>query len=279
MFGDGFERSTILRAPYGASGPKACEHQSRHQEKYHYGAGYGGEAKKTASAPRTSKAPVVSRAYREVLFDGVSRPSRCGAAGLCRWLLDQVTRPSRRTTLVAEARSTRSSRSRNANLSGSVQSPLRIQVGLLDSQPWRLPDETLFLRIGSRHEKRHSFTRLKSSIGRLHAKGPDEDSSTLNSEKDPKTGYFTSYRTNSPRGSCGRVARPIRDLVYHVRVSPNQAFPLRRLHAGLAGVRMLSGGWNLTAYSVLERCPLPRSRTSTVTFFLPKRFASASLAM
>jgi hypothetical protein len=39
MFGDGFERSTILRAPYGASGPKACEHQSRHQEKYHYGAG------------------------------------------------------------------------------------------------------------------------------------------------------------------------------------------------------------------------------------------------
>ena len=24
--------------PYGASGPKACEHQSRHQEKYHYAA-------------------------------------------------------------------------------------------------------------------------------------------------------------------------------------------------------------------------------------------------
>ena len=28
-----------------------------------------------------------------------------------------------------------------------------------------------------------------------------------------------------------------------------------------------------------ERCPLPRSSTSTLTFFLPKRFASASLAM
>jgi CheY-like chemotaxis protein len=37
--------------------------------------------------------------------------------------------------------------------------------------------------------------------------------------------------------------------------------------------------WNIIAYSVLKRCPLPRSRTSTVTFFLPKRFASASLAM
>jgi hypothetical protein len=77
-----------------------------------------GEAKKTASAARTSKAPVVSTANREALFDGVSRPSRCGAAGLCRWLVDQVTRPSRRSTLLAEGRSIRLSRSRNANRSG-----------------------------------------------------------------------------------------------------------------------------------------------------------------
>ena len=34
-----------------------------------------GEANKTASAARTSKLPVVSTAHREVLFNGVSRPS------------------------------------------------------------------------------------------------------------------------------------------------------------------------------------------------------------
>jgi len=73
-----------------------------------------GEAKKTASAARTSKAPIVSTAHREFLFNGVSRPNRYAAAGSCRWLLDRVTRSSRRSTPAAEGRSTRSSRSRNA---------------------------------------------------------------------------------------------------------------------------------------------------------------------
>jgi hypothetical protein len=39
MFGDGFEHATILRTPYGSSGLKACEQQSRHHEKCHYDAG------------------------------------------------------------------------------------------------------------------------------------------------------------------------------------------------------------------------------------------------
>jgi hypothetical protein len=51
-----------------------------------------GKAKKTAIAARTSKAPVVWRAYRELLFDGVSWPNRCGAATLMRWVVDGVTR-------------------------------------------------------------------------------------------------------------------------------------------------------------------------------------------
>ena len=36
---------------------------------------------------------------------------------------------------------------------------------------------------------------------------------------------------------------------------------------------------NFIAHCALERCPLPRSSTSTLTFFLPKRFASSLLAM
>ena|SRR6476659_1930248 len=51
-----------------------------------------GKAKKTAIAARMSKAPVVWRANREVLFDGVSWPNRCGAATLMRWVADGVTR-------------------------------------------------------------------------------------------------------------------------------------------------------------------------------------------
>jgi hypothetical protein len=39
LFGDGFEQSTILRAPYSASGPKTYEYQSGHHEKCHYDAG------------------------------------------------------------------------------------------------------------------------------------------------------------------------------------------------------------------------------------------------
>ena len=44
-----------------------------------------GEAKRTASAARTSKAPVAATTHRGVLFDGVSRPNRCGTGGLYRW--------------------------------------------------------------------------------------------------------------------------------------------------------------------------------------------------
>src|SRR4029079_14510892 len=62
-----------------------------------------------------------------------AEPLCCG--GIVWMLLDRVTRSSRRATPAAEGRSTRSSRSRNANLSVLVQSPLRIHVGLLYSQP------------------------------------------------------------------------------------------------------------------------------------------------
>jgi hypothetical protein len=51
-----------------------------------------GKTKKTAIATRTSKAPVVWRAYRELLSEGVSWPNRCRAATLMRWLVDGVTR-------------------------------------------------------------------------------------------------------------------------------------------------------------------------------------------
>jgi hypothetical protein len=51
-----------------------------------------GKAKKAAIATRMSKAPVVWRAYRELLFDGVSWPNRCLAATLVRWVVDGVTR-------------------------------------------------------------------------------------------------------------------------------------------------------------------------------------------
>jgi len=51
-----------------------------------------GKTKKAAIATRMSKAPVVWRAYRELLFDGVSWPNRCGAATSGRWVVDGVTR-------------------------------------------------------------------------------------------------------------------------------------------------------------------------------------------
>ena len=189
-----------------------------------------GEAKKTASAARTSNAPVVSWAYREALFDGVSRPSRCGAAGLCRWLLDQVMRPSRRSTLVAEGRSTRSYRSRNANLSGSVQSPLRIHLGLLYSQPCRLPDEAFLLRVGSRPLKSHRFIRPEIRSGICNMQSAPTKILRLSTSRNtpsevmrcttPRTG------TNSARGSCATVfVRSIPDVIVQSRGSPNPGFP------------------------------------------------------
>jgi hypothetical protein len=89
-----------------------------------------GRAKKTASAARTSKAPVASRVDREALFDGVSRPNRSNrfsAARLSRWLLDRVRRSPRRSALVEGELSNRSSRSTNASFSSSrAQTSLRI---------------------------------------------------------------------------------------------------------------------------------------------------------
>jgi hypothetical protein len=60
-----------------------------------------------------------------------------------------------------------------------------------------LRDEAHLLSVGAQHSERGGFTELKDSIGRLHAEGAHEDSSTLNGEKHPQVGHelhFASYR-------------------------------------------------------------------------------------
>ena len=80
-----FEQATILRPPARQDESHVSSSPVITRGANTVPAACDGEAKRTASAARTSKAPVAATTHRGVLFDGVSRPNRCGAAGLYRW--------------------------------------------------------------------------------------------------------------------------------------------------------------------------------------------------
>jgi hypothetical protein len=56
---------------------------------------------------------------------------------------------------------------------------------LMGAETSGLRDEAHLLSVGAQDSERSGFTELKGSIGRLHAEGANEDSSTLNGEKHP----------------------------------------------------------------------------------------------
>jgi hypothetical protein len=81
--------------------------------------------------------------------------------------------------------------------------------------------------------KRHGFTRLKDSIGRLHTEFSDEHPSTLKIEEHPKRGHEMYYTSN--RDKFGKAI--VRNRLCEAHSDPsisrvgfrNQDFPLRRL--------------------------------------------------
>ena len=92
MLGDGFSKQPILRAtPTARQDSAQASSNPAMRKDVAMVPPCDGKAKKAAIATRMSKARVVWRAYRELLFDGVSWPNRCGAA-LMRWVIDGVTR-------------------------------------------------------------------------------------------------------------------------------------------------------------------------------------------
>jgi hypothetical protein len=85
MLGDGFEQATILRAtPTARQDSAQASSNPAMRKDVAMVPPCDGKAKKAAIATRMSKAPVVWRAYRELLFEGVSWPNRWRAARMMR---------------------------------------------------------------------------------------------------------------------------------------------------------------------------------------------------
>jgi hypothetical protein len=104
-------------------------------------------------------------------------------------------------------------------------------VALRDALVLRLRDELFLLRVGSRHVKRHDFTRSEDSIGHQHAEFPHEDSSTFDVEEYPKRGhemYYTSHGDEIGDGILStRFCAAHRTLIFRATVFANEGFPLR----------------------------------------------------
>jgi hypothetical protein len=229
MFGDGFERSTILRAPYGASGPKACEHQSRHQEKYHYGAGIrrrGEEDSERAQNEQGSSClEGVPRSFVRRSFK--AKPVWCGG------IVPMASRPGHETVQKINASSGRAIHTlipiqkRKSFRVSEIASANTRWVVVFTTIPTSQRGPLAPHRVATREESQVHPARVDRASATCRV--PPRRLFDFQRRGTPERGremYRASHGRNSARGSCGTVfAKSIRDLIIHRRRSPNPGFP------------------------------------------------------